>query len=341
MHAKLENNLRELPTLIRGILTSSLDPDTFALVSSPADVAEAQPALTLSPTPRTTESGQNQTNGSASSPVIAVIDRTADVHKAAVEIIAAATSFGGQSPYAPKVVLVNEFVFHQFLQAAQTVLKADATSKGYNPSTDSHGSARLIELDTQNGTVSTPISKMTIRQAMTSKLDQSVILVQPTRSLDDAINLLDEAKTAPYPAAYHFSDYKSAKYLSQFVDAEVTFVNHIPRRLLLGSALPAGSAFDLESRYPASLFTLPRPAYAKPSGGDEKLAAVLQSGDGSAAQELLKQAREPLRVMKRSEGGGVGFFEQGFLMNASFILVGALTLSATGLWQLWKYRGSR
>jgi hypothetical protein len=41
--------------------------------------------------------------------------------------------------------------------------------------------------------------------------------------------------------------------------------------------------------------------------------------------------------MKRSEGGGVGFFEQGFLMNAGLILASTVAITSTGAWYLWRY----
>ncbi|KAL1908370.1 hypothetical protein Sste5344_005898 [Sporothrix stenoceras] len=51
-------------------------------------------------------------------PVIGVVDRTADVEKAARDLVTARFSFGGRSPYAPDVVLVNEHVKTSFLNAA-------------------------------------------------------------------------------------------------------------------------------------------------------------------------------------------------------------------------------
>lgn len=49
--------------------------------------------------------------------VVAVVDRSADVQVAAKAIAAARLSFSGSSPYAPDVVLVNEFVKKDFLNA--------------------------------------------------------------------------------------------------------------------------------------------------------------------------------------------------------------------------------
>ena len=48
---------------------------------------------------------------------VAVVDRTADVEAAARAITRARFGFGGRSPYAPDLVLVNEFVKKAFLEA--------------------------------------------------------------------------------------------------------------------------------------------------------------------------------------------------------------------------------
>lgn len=49
--------------------------------------------------------------------VVAVVDRSADVEAAAKAITTARFSFGGASPYAPDLVLVNEFVKAPFYEA--------------------------------------------------------------------------------------------------------------------------------------------------------------------------------------------------------------------------------
>jgi hypothetical protein len=47
---------------------------------------------------------------------IAVIDRTADVKKAAQQILAAHVAFSGHSPHAPDLIVVNEWVKNKFLE---------------------------------------------------------------------------------------------------------------------------------------------------------------------------------------------------------------------------------
>lgn len=64
-----------------------------------------------------------------SSPVaagaVAVVDRTADVQKAAQAIAEASFGFGGKSAYAPQLVLVNEFVAEPFLSGLVSMFARD------------------------------------------------------------------------------------------------------------------------------------------------------------------------------------------------------------------------
>lgn len=48
---------------------------------------------------------------------VAIVDRSADVDEAARAITTARFGFGGSSPYAPDLVLVNEFVKKEFFEA--------------------------------------------------------------------------------------------------------------------------------------------------------------------------------------------------------------------------------
>jgi acyl-CoA reductase-like NAD-dependent aldehyde dehydrogenase len=59
----------------------------------------------------------NQLLSSAGTRVITVVDRTADLEAAAKAITHARFSFGGTSPYAPDLVLVNEYVKQDFFEA--------------------------------------------------------------------------------------------------------------------------------------------------------------------------------------------------------------------------------
>lgn len=231
-----------------------------------------------------------------------------------------------------------------FLQALLTECGTHISSdllKQHTPS-QKKSTETLLQVDLRVGLMTAPKSGSGLSQALQSKTQEPILLIQPVRSLDDAINLLEEHRSgSSYLAAFHFSDLGSAKYLSQFIDADVTFINHIPRQLLIGPSAPKGHAFDLQHRYPICLFSERRPVFVQSPSGSKLLATALSSGDNASAKELLQQAKQPLKVMKRSEGGGVGFFEQGIMLGVSFTLLSIVAVSAVGAWQLWRFRSPR
>lgn len=99
-----------MPVLVRNIVESSLDRSTVAFVTSPTTDDDLGPYYIR----------LRQDTDTAERPgtaVVAVVDRTADIVRAADALVAARFGFGGRSPYAPDVVLVNEFVREPFLSA--------------------------------------------------------------------------------------------------------------------------------------------------------------------------------------------------------------------------------
>jgi hypothetical protein len=327
--------------------------DTFAITSSPiTDEELLSKAFTVKQTvsdvrwPRT-----NELISLPHSPVVAVVDRTANVKHAAGELVRARFAFGGTSPYAPDVILVNEFAKKDFLQAVVSECVSLGSGVELNRTTGrSHKSSRVNEklelLKQANKDVRVVLQESCLaivdlptrlNELPKTKNADPVLIVCSMRSLDDAIDLLGRNSTEPYLAAYHFSNPASAKYLSQFIAARVSFINHVPRELHVGPTFPIGQPTSLAERYPASLFELPRPILVNSSTQSALLTAALDSSSSTPAQQLWKAAVAPLAVMKRSEGGGVGFFEQGFLMNAGLILASTVAITSTGAWYLWRY----
>lgn len=62
--------------------------------------------------------GSNQLVSATRFLTVAVVDRTSDIDRAARALVHARFAFKGRSPYAPDLVLVNEFVRKDFMQAA-------------------------------------------------------------------------------------------------------------------------------------------------------------------------------------------------------------------------------
>jgi hypothetical protein len=97
-----------------------MDRDTFIVVESkPADEelfskhcvivdSRAEPSLTAS----------LQVLSSPPSRTVAIVDRTSIISEAARDIVRARFAFCGQSPYAPDLVLVNEFALKEFCSFA-------------------------------------------------------------------------------------------------------------------------------------------------------------------------------------------------------------------------------
>jgi hypothetical protein len=105
----LENN-----SLLRKVLPQALDADTFAIIdSTPEDPSFLNSCIRVLPTPSTSPS-PNVLISPSTSRTIAIVDRSNDLKIAASALIAARFSFDGRSPYAPDLVLVNEFVIDEF-----------------------------------------------------------------------------------------------------------------------------------------------------------------------------------------------------------------------------------
>ncbi|KAJ5122211.1 aldehyde dehydrogenase PutA [Penicillium atrosanguineum] len=90
--------------LLQDLLIQALDRDTFAISEKRPDDAFLRKTLLI-----------NQEE-SMSSRVAAVVDRSADIAKAADRLVSARFAFGGASPYSPDIVLVHEAVLKSFLE---------------------------------------------------------------------------------------------------------------------------------------------------------------------------------------------------------------------------------
>ena len=325
---QLENNLRTLTRVLRETLKTALHPDTFAIASSPIrDAAILNSAIHIDQNSSENVPKLNHLASPSRSRAFAVVDRTSDVKTAARELVAARFAFGGSSPYAPDLVLVNEFVKQDFLQAvvdesrnlsSAARIYGDAKSK---PSSASRVSSSLEALKKADSSLNTIIQESNAvvlelptrsPELLQTKTDAPILAIHTIKSLDDAIDFISNADSAPALAAYHFGNPQVGKYLAQFVDARVSFVNQIPRELLVGPAHPASYPVDPSTRYTVDMFTLPRPAFIQPTTTSTELAGIMSAANASTAQKFLEQALSPLKAMKRKPGGGVGMLTLSF-----------------------------
>lgn len=101
------------------LLKKTLDSDTFdiAQLPIPHELFTRGCLRVLQNTKTDFGPAYNQLASTPGSVTVAAVDRTADLDNAAKTLINARFVFKGKSPYAPDIVLVNEFVKKEFLQA--------------------------------------------------------------------------------------------------------------------------------------------------------------------------------------------------------------------------------
>lgn len=105
--------------MLRKLLKSSLDPSIIGFTSSYATDNDLGPHhIRVFQTPaKVAPPTSNAIISSSLAGTVVVVDRSANLAKAADALVVAKSSFGGNSPYAPGIVLVNEFVKNAFLAA--------------------------------------------------------------------------------------------------------------------------------------------------------------------------------------------------------------------------------
>lgn len=293
---------------------------------------------------------------SPQSKVIAIIDRTADLVAAAEHLVTARFAFGGSSPYAPDLVFVNEYVKQEFLEhtlkfaipylASSSETASNGSPKSPTSSGQKLGSKTTTEtLQTLENSTSWRASTVTQGSkgavvelanlaSLPAKSNSPIFAVTAITSLEHAIGLIDEdsESASGLLAGYYFGTPLAGKYLSQFVKADASFVNHVPYRLLLGPAAPAYHSIDIDARYTKAHFTRQSPAFITVAGSHAALASVLGSKDArKAAAETLSKAMQEIKEKKRATWIAIGYFEQGILIGLGLFGIPLLTCIGTGL----------
>lgn len=106
--AQAEQNLLQSPRLILELIDRVLDNDIFGY--SFETITSENIGHSHIRVPQNGASTTDQVSSSSSSRVVAIVERDADVVAAARDIIEARFCLCGKSPYAPDVVLVNEWI---------------------------------------------------------------------------------------------------------------------------------------------------------------------------------------------------------------------------------------
>lgn len=352
---QMPQTLRLMGPLIRKILTKALDQDSFAVVENDPFDEDFKKGHVVSlnavPTEDAQSSSQNIQTPLARTAV--VVDRSADLKSAAKEVVRARFAFGGQSPHAPDIVLVNEFSIKEFCSAlAQSALSfltkeangsASTGKSNSKRSTTANSSALSKKLTDEDGvTVLASGSRGTValihdrgHKLLSTKITEPILLVHAITSMDDAIDLLNSSTSTNTPllSTYLFSTPTASKYLSQFITSTLSFTNHIPVDLLLGPASPQGQTPTIHPRYHPNLFTRPSPQHATDSDRSLSLAGLV---DGTVDVKTgVSKFDLGVTEMKEPEGGAIGFFEQGVFLGLgvrlSGIIVAGFALAKYGL----------
>ncbi|CRG83449.1 Isoleucine--tRNA ligase [Talaromyces islandicus] len=249
---ELQNTLQTVPALLRKLLKSSLDHSVIEFVSSRASDEDLGPHKIhlYQEKSETSLHTMDINNVKLSSPssgrTIAVVDRTADLRKTAEALVTARFSFSGNSPYAPDIVFVNEFVKKPFIVAlmnAAVNLTANLSSNDSDKQKRNKGTIQELDSLVQGGTERDGVNvisslgrgrvvEVTSRNSplLNAKISGCNLVLHGIRSLDDAIDLSNSNQNLL--ASYLFSDAGSAKYLSQFITSRVSFINQIPIEIL-------------------------------------------------------------------------------------------------------------
>ncbi|TLS27677.1 hypothetical protein PpBr36_05020 [Pyricularia pennisetigena] len=354
---QLDNTLQEVPSTLRKALQNAVDHDAIGFVTSDeisnASFSETEVIHYVQQSHQRRPESATPTEQATSSTqlllcpntgrTIAIVERDADVDAAASALVGARFALGGTSPYATDVVLVNEWVEKDFLQAVlrhtatvvsgRAATSSSALNGGKTTTRSSAGDPNLLDRIKEEGkarvvstgdlgtvlTVEAPDSFLLSSSG--PKVSQPLLAIRAVTSMDDAIDVAGRDLLAAYVFTKNPAN---AKYVTQFLDSAAAYVNHVPPRLLVGPAAVRGHPVNPDSAAPSpDMFTVPRPVYVgkrgRDAGGDKVLSKVVGGGDASAAvmAEMARDLGRELPALPRPlKQVGINFFEQGILTGA-------------------------
>ncbi|KAF7923369.1 hypothetical protein EAE99_007066 [Botrytis elliptica] len=360
---ELGETTSKVDSILKELLPQALNNDTFYI--SPRNLQDSsilESALLVDQASDSSTSNINQLISKSSNRTVAVVDRTADIESAAKSIVTARFSFQGTSAYSPDLVIVNEFVKSDFIEACTRHASKFFSSNSSTQSRQNDGisatkkALREAENKKQISTFGSNnfVLVDVVDRASTiteMKISGCNLLIMGTTSLVDAI--MTQKSKSPLLALYIFSDLSTAKFLAQHFNASTSYVNHIPLHLLVGPAAPSTPLpIPAFHKYSVEMFSSPCPQYTVLPPEDFLLIDKVLAG-GSEGHELLKKTREgavkALPETGQAPGHAIGFFEQGILLGGGlFLSVVVPTLgyvswvggrSAWGtIWRLWAGR---
>ncbi|KAF7925153.1 uncharacterized protein EAE98_007241 [Botrytis deweyae] len=360
---ELGDTTSKVDSILKELLPQALNNDTFYI--SPRNLQDSsilESALLVDQASDSSTSNINQLISKSSNRTVAVVDRTADIESAAKSIVTARFSFQGTSAYSPDLVIVNEFVKSDFIEActrhaskffssnsSTQSRQNDGISATKKALRDAENKKQISTFGSNNFVLVDVVDRASTITEM--KISGCNLLIMGTTSLVDAI--MTQKSKSPLLALYIFSDLSTAKFLAQHFNASTSYVNHIPLHLLVGPAAPSTPLpIPAFHKYSVEMFSSPCPQYTALPPEDFLLIDKVLAG-GSEGHELLKKTREgavkALPETGQAPGHAIGFFEQGILLGGGlFLSVVVPTLgyvswvggrSAWGtIWRLWPGR---
>ncbi|KAJ4191948.1 hypothetical protein NW755_004083 [Fusarium falciforme] len=296
---KAQNSLLETPSLVLGLIQESLDKDILEVTNQQVNLEDINhPHIRVLQNGSTHSTSNQDLVSNSKAPVLAFVERDADVQAAAKALVSSRFGLGGKSPYAPDVVYVNEWVKKDLLralvqQSTDFMANPAATRKStkfakseLSKQAEKDGSVNIISSGSGGLILDVEDRRSTL---LGQKVVENCLVIHSVTSMDDAI---DSSKSSgPLAAAYIFTTPNMAKYMCQFVDATVSFVNQIPVELMYSPIAPEGHPPQPNNYriYQQDLFSHPTPKYITNSSTSEKLAKFMS---GSSPHELVALDRE-------------------------------------------------
>ncbi|KAL1858225.1 hypothetical protein Daus18300_009971 [Diaporthe australafricana] len=331
---ELSETLSQVDSVLRQALTKALDVNTFHASKTTTDQTVLDDAILVDQTSNGPPSTlTSQLLSSSQTRCVAIVDRSANIDEAARAITAARFNFGGSSPYAPDLVLVNEFVKKEFFEAcsryATLSFAKNSSGRRVDGSRNEHVRKAIKDAEDKKQVSSFGSNDFKLvdildksSPIMDLKITGRYLPIATCSSLTDAIYNRDFE--TPLLAGYFFAEPGSAKYLAHFLPCHVSLINQIPTHLLVGPAAPTAHAPDFHHRYSRDMFSAARPQFVRaPPAVLQKADELLSGGPnkgGVTASALREAATRPLAPVKQSSNKAVGFFEQGILTGAALYL---------------------
>lgn len=137
-------------------------------------------------------------------------------------------------------------------------------------------------------------------------------------------------------ACYTFGNLEEANYVTTYIKASLSYINHIPASLMLGPVAPAHSYHRAASspRYSPTLFSQPSPQYLHATSTLD-LAFVDEKGFNDF-QAFSAQIMKPIPNIKRPSGFLLNYFGTGIVLSLSTVLLSVVGASGGFGWYLYK-----